>query len=233
VWASSCGWPEDTCQRQPEAEHPEADYSYRKVSFLSRFIGGNKKKTTPDSANGSEADDTRKEGMDAPLYVDNLSFSPKIPQPPAYIKVRAKFKKEKEFDRVFLAQQLRCGSKKESPSDAGSNPTRQSGSAAAQNPIWAINFSKDGRYLAAGGQDRVIRVWAVIGNPEERRAHESAEDDPHAFDGEGKHLSAPVFQQKPIREYQGHTSTILDLSWSKVRKSGESQECCTKDHSLE
>jgi WD40 repeat protein len=187
------------------------------VSFLSRFI--NKKKSTLDgtSDNGSEADDLRREGMDAQLYVDNFSFSPKIPQPPAYIKVRAKFKKEKEFDRVFLAQELRSGSNKESPPAAGSNPAPQSGSAATQNPIWAVEFSKNGKYLAVGGQDRVIRLWAVITNSEERRAHESAENDPQTLDGEARHLSAPVFQQEPIREYQGHTSTILDLSWSKVR----------------
>jgi WD40 repeat protein len=190
------------------------------VSFLSRFIGGNKKKSTLDgtSDNGSEAEDLRREGMDAQLYVDNFSFSPKIPQPPAYIKVRAKFKKEKEFDRVFLAQELRSGSNKDSPPAAGSNPATQSGSAATQNPIWAVEFSKDGKYLAVGGQDRVIRVWAVIANSKERRAHESAETDPHTLDGEAEHLSAPVFQQKPVREYQGHTSTILDLSWSKVRQ---------------
>lgn len=200
----------------------KADLVCRKVSFLSRFIGGNKKKSsTLDGAseNGSEADDLRLEGMDAQLYVDNFSFSPKIPHPPAYIKVRTKFKKEKEFDRVFLAQQLRSGSDKKSPPAAGSNPAPQSGSAATQNPIWAVEFSKDGRYLAVGGQDRVIRVWAVIESSEGRRAHESADN------GEAKHLSAPVFHQKPVREYQGHTSTILDLSWSKVCRTCLMRSC--------
>lgn len=168
------------------------------------------------SDNGSEADDLRREGMDAQLYVDNVSFSPKVPQPPAYIKVRTKFKSKKEFDRVFLAQELRYGSDKKSPPPAGSNPAPQSGSAATQNPIWAVEFSKDGKYLAAGGQDRVVRVWAVISNSEERRSHEHDESAPQAFGGEVKHLSAPVFQQKIFREYRGHTSTILDLSWSKV-----------------
>lgn len=181
-------------------------------------MGSTKKKSSPDgiSDNGSEPDDPRHEGMNAQLYVNNLSFSPKTPHPPAYIKVRAKFKKEKEFDRVFLAQELRSGSGRKSPPAAGSNPAPQSGSAATHNPIWAVEFSKDGRYLAVGGQDRVIRVWAVIDSPERRRAHENTERDRHAHHEEAKHLSAPVFEQKPIREYQGHTSTILDLSWSKV-----------------
>ncbi|KAJ4372799.1 hypothetical protein N0V86_008165 [Didymella sp. IMI 355093] len=183
------------------------------VSFLSRFIG-NKKKSTLDGAsdNGSEFGGSRPEGMDAQLYIDNFGFSPKHPQPPAYIKVRTKFKSTKEFDRVFLAQELRSGADKRNGPVAGSNPAPQSGSAATKNPIWATEFSKDGKYLAAGGQDQVIRVWAVLSNAEERRAHERDESDPA---GEANHLSAPVFQQKPYREYSGHTATILDLSWSK------------------
>jgi WD40 repeat protein len=155
--------------------------------------------------------------MDAQLYVDNLSFSPKIPQPPAYIKVRAKFKKAKEFDRVFLAQELRSGSDKKSAPAAGSNPAPQSGSAATQNPIWALEFSRDGRYLAAGGQDRIVRVWAVIANAEDRQSHGHSDGDSTTLENETpRNLSAPVFKQKPLREYHGHTATILDLSWSKV-----------------
>ncbi|KAH8702754.1 WD40-repeat-containing domain protein [Phaeosphaeriaceae sp. PMI808] len=171
----------------------------KKVSFLSRFIGGNKKKGISDtvSDNGTEASDSRPEGMDAQLYVNNLSFSPRIPHPPAYIKVRTKFKKNKEFDRVFLAQVLRPGSDKKSPPTAGSNP------------------APNGRYLAAAGQDRVVRVWAVISCAEDRRSHERSEVDPAALEGEPQSLSAPVFQQKPVREYNGHSATILDLSWSK------------------
>jgi WD40 repeat protein len=210
----------DCVSHGPRVYRDSADHKPRKVSFLSRFIGGNKKKGTPETASddGTEADDSRPEGMDAQLYVDNLSFSPKIPQPPAYIKVRTKFKKSKEFDRVFLAQELRSGSDKKSAPAAGSNPAPQSGSAATQNPIWAVEFSRDGKYLAAGGQDRVVRVWAVIASPEDRQGHEYSERDPSMGHGEApKSLSAPVFQQKPIREYQGHTATILDLSWSKVR----------------
>lgn len=191
------------------------------VSFLSRFIG-NKKKGSLDGGeeDGSEAGEPRPEGMNAQLFshtVDNLGFSPKHLQPPAYIKVRTKFKKEKEFNRVFLAQDLRAGTAKRRLSISSSSAT-PSGAAASHNPIWALEFSKDGKYLAAGGQARVVWVWAVISTPEERRAHESEETDPRASGGESTHLSAPVFQQKPYREYCGHNSTILDLSWSKVSR---------------
>ncbi|KAF2734133.1 WD40 repeat-like protein [Polyplosphaeria fusca] len=188
------------------------------VSFLSRFIGNKKKGGLDGTAEDeSEFGDARREGMDAQLFshtVDNIGFSPKYLQPPAYIKVRSKFKKEKEFNRVFLAQELRSGRDKKAPAP-GTNPAPQSGSAATQNPIWALEFSKDGRYLAAGGQDRIVRVWAVIATPEERRAHEKEESDPSISAGEAMHLSAPVFKQKVFREYHGHHGTILDLSWSK------------------
>lgn len=183
------------------------------VSFLSRFIGNKKKSTLEGSSdNGSEFGDVRPEGMDAQLYIDNFGFSPRHPQPPAYIKVRTKYKTKREFNRLFLAQELRSGADKHSAPATGSNPAPQSGSAATKNPIWATEFSKDGRYIAAGGQDQVIRIWTVLSNAGERRMHEKDESDPA---GEAKHLSAPVFQQKPFREYSGHTATILDLSWSK------------------
>lgn len=113
---------------------------------------------------------------------------------------------------MFLAQALRDRSEKHAPTANGPNPS--SGTAGAQNPVWAMEFSKDGRYLAAGGQDKIVRVWAVITTPEERRAHEREEEG--AGGNASLHLSAPVFQQKTFREYVGHTSTILDLSWSKV-----------------
>lgn len=195
--------------------------NFRKgVSFLSRFVGTNKKKTGLDSAeDGSETGEKRPEGMNAQLFshtVDNLGFSPRQPPPPAYIKVRTKYKKEGEFNRVFLAQELRTSADKKASPVVGSNPAPQSGSAASHNPIWATEFSKDGRFLAAGGQDRIVRVWAVISTPEERSMHEHDESGPHGEGERSTHLSAPVFQQKPLREYEGHTATVLDLSWSKV-----------------
>ena len=87
-----------------------------------------------------------------------------------------------------------------------------------------MQFSKDGKYLAAGGQDMIVRVWQVLGTAEERAAHEEEEDTagegigcPYSNGGEGMRLNAPVFRKEPIQEYSGHTADILDLSWSKVR----------------
>lgn len=159
--------------------------------------------------------------MDAQLFSytgDNIGFNPKYPQPPNYIKVRAKFKKEREFDRVFLAQDLRPALKRKRGSIDGE---RTRGALYVSNctdpdAIWALEFSQDGKYLAAGGQDKVIRVWAVISTSEERRSHEKKEEEA-VGDSKAERLSAPVFQQGVYRQYTGHESAVIDLNWSKVR----------------
>lgn len=144
--------------------------------------------------------------MNASVFSSSIGANGYIPQhkePPRYIKVRAHDKKTREFNRMFLAQEL------------GTPPSDDKGQkqGKASGAIWATEFSKDGKYLAAAGRDQVVRVWAVISTHEERVAHEHEEDASSTTGGE--RLSAPVFRSKPIREFKGHTSDILDLSWSK------------------
>ncbi|KAI9790735.1 MAG: hypothetical protein M1816_004876 [Peltula sp. TS41687] len=191
------------------------------VSFLSRIIGGKKKDAAFDSPdNESETGERRTEGMDAPVFsqpITSNGFTPHHPPPPKYIRVRTHNKKVPDFNRVFLAQELRrTGTSKEGESSRnviGSDVNRPASKAGA---IWALEFSIDGKFLAAGGQDRVVRAWAVISTSEEREMHEHEEDATSVNStGQPMRLNAPVFKTKPIREYEGHTSDILDLSWSK------------------
>jgi WD40 repeat protein len=85
-----------------------------------------------------------------------------------------------------------------------------------------MKFSKDGKYLAAAGQDKVVTIWQVLGSKEDRAAHEQEEDAAGVLADEvdagkqGIRLNAPVFMVEPIQEYRGHTGDVLDLSWSKV-----------------
>lgn len=195
------------------------------VSFISRLMGGSKKKDVEEDAMDDEAStsEERPEGNDAELFtqkVDNMGFQPRHPQPPAYIKVRGKYKKDRDFDRLFLAQELdpNKGPRMERRGSANKLQRRNSANPNEGNPIWAMEFSRDGKYLAAAGADMIVRVWAVLGSSEDRQKHErqeSNESQANGIDAHAQHLSAPVFQSQPLREYEGHASTILDLSWSK------------------
>ena len=186
---------------------------------------GNKKRDSFDlhddaaSEIGSEA---RPAGVEAEVFSQPVGFIPKFPAPPKYIKVKSQYRKQKDFDRLFLAQILLDAPSKPrkaeidskihdigDPPAAAPTPPRNS----ASHAIWAMEFSKDGKYLAAAGQDKKLRVWEVISSADHRDTEEKLSETNNA--GENVKLNAPVFQSKLIWEHDGHTSSILDLSWSK------------------
>jgi WD40 repeat protein len=79
--------------------------------------------------------------------------------------------------------------------------------------VWVLRFSKDGKYLATGGQDCVLRVWQVIGH----NTADLNQTDHETRAGVTQGESIKVFEDKPVREYEGHLADILDVSWSKVK----------------
>lgn len=181
-----------------------------------------------DSELGSEA---RMDGINARVFSQTFSnpltgggYVPHHKEPPRYIRTKASNKRIREFNRMFLAQEL-VGTRPpenhgEPSADEGKAPVVSVSVAGASDrkttrtggAIWATEFSKDGKYLATAGRDHVVRIWAVLSTPEERRAHE---EDEILDGGAGERLSAPVFRDQPIMEFQGHTGEVLDLSWSK------------------
>ncbi|RMZ84838.1 hypothetical protein DV737_g999, partial [Chaetothyriales sp. CBS 132003] len=190
------------------------------VSFLSRIIGARKRDDLGRADNtASESIENRLAGNEAEIFSAPVGFIPRLPGPPKYVKVKVQYRRKKSFDRLFLAQLL-LGGQQQRPGprrvsidskihsiDEGPPIQTQPTSRGADKAIWAMEFSKDGRYLAAGGQDRKVRVWEVIQTPEDR--------DGAGDDGEQLKLNAPVFKQVLLREYDGHTASVLDLSWSK------------------
>ncbi|KAK6431595.1 hypothetical protein LTR95_012241 [Oleoguttula sp. CCFEE 5521] len=203
--------------------HRDLKKGVKAVSFLSRLIGTKKKdaiaeEVAPHDA-ASQAGSTRPEGAMASVFAqstDNLSYNIRQPQLPAYIKMRARNKPKPEFNRLFLAQELSC-SRKRKLIRTDSNKLRRKGLLMSpQDTVWAMEFSKDGKYIAAAGADTIIRVWKVLASPEDRQKHEAQEaEEPTQERKTWEHLKAPVFVSKPIREFEGHTATVFDLSWSK------------------
>ena len=150
-----------------------------------------------------------------------IGFIPRFPAPAKYIRVRAHHKKEKTFARVFVAQELE-GSGEASHLEENKSSASSVVGESGKNPgkaVWSLEFSSDGRYLASAGQDGKVRVWGVISSTEDRDAEESlnqGQDDANDDHGPPR-LRAPVFKTTPVQVYEGHTGSILDLSWSKVR----------------
>ncbi|ROV90116.1 hypothetical protein VMCG_09762 [Cytospora schulzeri] len=202
-------------------------------SFLSRFGMRNTRKARAEAESARDDDsefngESRMDGTDASVFssmVEGGGFIPRHKEPPRYIRIRAHNKKhhDREFDRMFLAQEL-IGTRPRLTDDggqadddipvvtvsvAGAGGRRREKTGGA---IWATEFSRDGKYLAAAGKDTIVRVWAVISTPEERRAQEEVEA---SVGPVGERLSAPVFVERPVKEFSGHTNEILDLTWSK------------------
>lgn len=190
---------------------------------MSRIIGSKKKTSSSEWKDDvSETGEIRATGMDAEVFAQPIGFIPRYPPPPKYIKVRSHYKKDKDFNRLFIAQELcgTCSSAKSKPPDAKNRGPNSSSAGSDDIPatgkaIWALEFSKDGKFLAAAGQDKKVRIWAVIATREDRQAHEIEEEAQN--DKPFIRLRAPVFKSQPVREYEGHTASIVDLTWSKVR----------------
>lgn len=94
--------------------------------------------------------------------------------------------------------------------------------------IWTMKFSPDGQYLASGGEDGVVRIWRVT-SADASTNYPIVEDNfctkvkggKFTFGGKRtKHASIVIpakvlhIEESPLQEFQGHSSGVLDLSWS-------------------
>ncbi|CAK9795885.1 WD repeat-containing protein 44 [Anthophora plagiata] len=104
-------------------------------------------------------------------------------------------------------------------------------------PVWCMKFSVCGRLLATAGQDRVLRIWVLrdaFTYFQEMRAKYNAEkvsptpsqeslvsqqsmEDPNVVASAFSEIEGTKspFMPKPFCTYTGHTSDLLDVSWSK------------------
>jgi WD40 repeat protein len=189
-------------------------------SFLSRFSMRTPWMKDEDGFDSdSEFGEARDEGANARALTTVVGaggggYIPFFKEPPRYIRVSRRNKKQRDFNRLFLAQELRVRKPEAEHDSSRRAPATGIGSKLIKgsSAIWAAEFSLDGKFLAVAGKDAVVRIFSVISTPEERQAHEEEE----ATDcGNGEKLSAPVFRNKPVREYEGHTEQVLALSWSK------------------
>ncbi|XP_015603870.1 WD repeat-containing protein 44 isoform X2 [Cephus cinctus] len=104
-------------------------------------------------------------------------------------------------------------------------------------PVWCMKFSACGRLLATAGQDRVLRIWVLrdaFAYFQDMRTKYNAEkvsptpsqeslvsqkslEDPNVITSAFNEIEGTKspFMPKPFCTYTGHTSDLLDVSWSK------------------
>ncbi|SCV74711.1 BQ2448_7740 [Microbotryum intermedium] len=186
--------------------------SLKKKGIFSRIGGGNRNRAmstlsiqSSDSALSRSSFDSPSPSSPAvreiPISIEanpgTASKKDSGPEKVRLAKVKTKGKTNKDFGKLFLAQELCVPSPSNAPSSStakfgrGRSDTLDSTSTHShddneeqtspdepssgtekpskkKNAVWCVEWSGDGRYLAVGGKDGVVRVWEVLKTPEER-----------------------------------------------------------------
>ncbi|KAI9595241.1 WD40-repeat-containing domain protein [Syncephalis fuscata] len=122
----------------------------------------------------------------------------------SYIKIRARHKRDVYLRRLVKMQELQTDPV-ESKLDVSNTPNSTSG-----RGVWALQISRCGRYLAASGQDHIVRVWCLA-------TAETNKTDRHRPRHVLSDFSArkEIFCSRPMRTWIGHQNDVLELAWSK------------------
>ncbi|KAI9159311.1 hypothetical protein H9P43_008651 [Blastocladiella emersonii ATCC 22665] len=83
--------------------------------------------------------------------------------------------------------------------------------------VWTVRWSPCGRFLASGGKDGVVRVWAIVGL-DGTRGDEPSTPPPPSSAAPGSDLEPPphLVVDRPWLEFRGHVGDILDLAWNRA-----------------
>ncbi|GAA5975698.1 hypothetical protein JCM21900_005554 [Sporobolomyces salmonicolor] len=170
-----------------------------------------------------------------------------------YAKVKAKGKSTKDFNKLFLAQELviprpphparRPASFHEGDGDSTystdasihshSHSTAGHDESSAdqlgrkkQNAVWAVKFSDDGRYLAVGGKDGVVRVWEVLSTPEARHSamHPPSSSAFPLSSDEASSPATPSSESPPLTRSQTYSSAPANGGSSGRKRSKDKEK---------
>uniref|UniRef100_A0A0E0NG34 Uncharacterized protein n=1 Tax=Oryza rufipogon TaxID=4529 RepID=A0A0E0NG34_ORYRU len=144
----------------------------------------------------------RKKVSDRVLSMDDVHVQPRgLNSGTLYrTKVHQQNKKWMDFTAVYMCQEIQ----------------------AHEGLIRVMKFSSSGWHLASGGEDCVVRVWQIteVESSPDLYGRDVPEDMNKKKDVKIKPLAIipkKVFSitETPLHEFQGHTSDVLDLAWSK------------------
>lgn len=75
--------------------------------------------------------------------------------------------------------------------------------------IWVVKFRKDGKFMATGGEDHVLRIWQV------QQAENYSTKELMAQSATMQQNRVPLLNPKPYKEwYNFHQQDIFEINWS-------------------
>ncbi|XP_055322901.1 WD repeat-containing protein 44 isoform X2 [Sitodiplosis mosellana] len=194
---------------EDEVENEESGRIKRKTARLKRFFGSTMRKTVDKAKSIASEVSHARHKEDVADIVDVVN-----PEQNIKIKASSTNKGPYEFAKLQHVQDL---------------------SGEHTGAVWCMKFSSCGQLLATAGQDRVLRIWvlkAAYGYFQDMRtkynadqkssptpsqeslvSHNSAEE--AIAMATAAEQSAGPFMPKAFCSYTGHTSDLLDVSWSK------------------
>lgn len=194
---------------EDEVENEESGRIKRKTARLKRFFGSTMRKTVDKAKSIASEVSHARHKEDVADIVDVVN-----PEQNIKIKASSTNKGPYEFAKLQHVQDL---------------------SGEHTGAVWCMKFSSCGRLLATAGQDRVLRIWVLkdayiyfqdmrtrynadqksspTPSQESLVSHNSAEE-AIAMATAAEQSSGP-FMPKAFCSYTGHTSDLLDVSWSK------------------
>ncbi|XP_050680092.1 WD repeat-containing protein 44 isoform X3 [Leptidea sinapis] len=199
---------EETKEAKRESADRQTNAIKRKTAKLKRFFGSTVKKTV-------DAARSLAQEVSQARHKEDVAEIPDAVHGDQVIKLKASNSHKGPYDfegSTRYVQELGSGS-----GEGGA--------------VWCCKFSVCGRLLATAGQDRLLRIWVT------RHAYHMFQDMRTKYNAEQKSSPTPSqeslaslapppspehplgpaapFCPKPFCVYAGHTSDLLDISWSK------------------
>ncbi|CAH2085188.1 unnamed protein product [Euphydryas editha] len=209
------GAEDETKETKKEGMDRQTTAIKRKTEKLKRFFGSTVKKTVDAAKSLAQEVSHARHKEDVADIADDVRGETNIK-----LKASNSHKGPYDFDGCVRYVQELC---------AGEGPAH----GAHAGAVWCCKFSVCGRLLATAGQDRLLRVWVT------RDAHRMFQDMRTKYNAKQKASPTPSqeslaslappppspedhplgpsapFCPKPFCIYSGHTSDLLDISWSK------------------
>ncbi|KAJ2907425.1 hypothetical protein GGI21_003901, partial [Coemansia aciculifera] len=129
-------------------------------------------------ASDDDADDDALDRYHAAAASQRLDSKAQAVDAWRFISPRSKRVKRRVLWRMFLAQEISPAVYDEASAASpaahmATGGSLRGGVAAKGSAVWAMEFSVCGRYLAAGGQDGVVRIWRILAYAREQATAEA------------------------------------------------------------